>query len=82
MQKKIAKIQTKKQVIEEKIEEKFADYEKSIQEKKKAYACDAGGTNAICKWIRGYIRAEKTLLSGGSSSLTKWEWPLLPRSGF
>lgn len=82
LQKKLAKIQTKKQVIEEKIEEKFADYEKSIQEKKKTYACDTGGTNTICKWIRGYIRAEKTLLSEENASLVKWEWPLLPKLGF
>ncbi len=80
LQRKIEKVAIKKKSIATKIETKFAEYEKNLQEKIAQYNCDAQKT-AVCIWIRGYIRAEKELVSSGTV-VDNWSWPVMPQKGF
>ncbi|MCB9807588.1 hypothetical protein H6768_07055 [Candidatus Peribacteria bacterium] len=78
LQRKIEKVAIKKQTIAVKIEAKFAEYEKNLQAKAAQYSCDTK-TTPVCIWIRGYIKAEKELISSGAD-FTSWDWPLSPLS--
>lgn len=80
VQRKIEKVAIKKKSIATKIETKFAEYEKNLQEKISQYNCDSQ-KSAVCVWIRGYIRAEKELISSGVV-IDTWSWPVKSQKGF
>lgn len=80
IQRKIEKVTIKKKAIATKIETKFAEYEKNLQTKIAQYNCDTQKSK-VCVWIRGYIRAEKELISSGAI-IDIWSWPILPQKGF
>lgn len=77
LQRKIEKVAIKKKSIATKIETKFAEYEKNLQEKISQYNCNSQKT-AVCIWIRGYIKAEKELVSSGTM-IDNWSWPVEPQ---
>lgn len=77
LQRKIEKVAIKKKSIATKIETKFAEYEKNLQQKIAQYNCDTQKT-AVCIWVRGYIRAEKELVSSGTV-VDNWSWPVQPQ---
>lgn len=80
LQRKIEKVAIKKQTITVKIEEKFAEYEKTLQWKVSQYNCETRwGT--VCVWLRWYIKAEKDLLTNSIVNDT-WGWPAVPEKGF
>jgi murein DD-endopeptidase MepM/ murein hydrolase activator NlpD len=80
IQRKIEKVSIKKKSIATKIETKFAEYEKNLQQKISQYNCDSQ-KSSVCVWIRGYIRAEKDLVSSGTI-IDTWSWPTKPQKGF
>ncbi|MBP6921190.1 peptidoglycan DD-metalloendopeptidase family protein [Candidatus Gracilibacteria bacterium] len=80
LQRKIEKVTIKKESIGVKIEEKFAEYEQTLQSKLTQYNCETRGT-AVCVWLRGYIQAEKDLISNKVVT-NKWGWPTSPDNGF
>jgi murein DD-endopeptidase MepM/ murein hydrolase activator NlpD len=80
LQRKIEKVTIKKKSIATKIETKFAEYEKNLQTKIAQYNCDSQ-KSAVCIWIRGYIKAEKELVSNGTI-IDTWAWPVQPQKGF
>jgi murein DD-endopeptidase MepM/ murein hydrolase activator NlpD len=80
LQKKIAKVAQKKKSISVKIETKFAEYEKSLQEKITQYNCDSQ-KSSVCIWIQGYMKAEKNLIKAGII-IDTWQWPVDPKNGF
>jgi hypothetical protein len=80
LQRKIEKVTIKKKSIATKIETKFAEYEKNLQTKIAQYNCDSQ-KSAVCIWIRGYIKAEKQLISSGTI-IDSWSWPVQPQKGF
>lgn len=76
IQRKIEKVTIKKQALAVKIEEKFAEYEKTLQSKAEQYNCETrGGT--VCVWLRWYIKAEKELISRKIVN-DNWGWPTPP----
>lgn len=76
IQRKIEKVTIKKQALAVKIEEKFAEYEKTLQSKAEQYNCETrGGT--VCVWLRWYIKAEKELISNKIVN-DNWGWPTPP----
>jgi len=77
LQRKIEKVTIKKKSIATKIETKFAEYEKNLQQKISQYNCDSQ-KSAVCVWIRGYIRAEKDLVASGAI-VDNWSWPAQPQ---
>lgn len=80
IQRKIEKVTIKKQTIALKIEEKFAEYEKSLQSKVAQHDCETRGSG-VCVWMRGYIQAEKDLITN-KTVVTSWSWPAAPERGF
>ena len=78
IQRKIEKVAIKKQTITSKIEEKFAEYEKTLQSKVTQYNCETRWT-AVCVWLRWYIQAEKDLLTNKIIADT-WSWPTPPEN--
>lgn len=80
IQRKIEKVAIKKQTISVKIEEKFAEYEKTLQSKVTQYNCETRWT-AVCVWLRWYIQAEKDLLTNKIITNT-WSWPTSPDKWF
>lgn len=74
LEKRIENVAIKKKSISMKIEAKFAEYERNLQAKVSQYNCDSQ-RSAVCVWIRGYIRAEKELISS-NVQVGNWTWPL------
>lgn len=80
IQRKIEKVAIKKQSISVKIEEKFAEYEKTLQSKVTQYNCETRWA-AVCVWLRWYIQAEKDLITNKIIANT-WSWPTPPEKWF
>lgn len=80
LQRKIEKVTIKKQSIAVKIETKFAEYEKNLLSKVSKYNCETQ-RSSVCVWIRGYIKAEKELITNGGE-LTSLDWPVNPDKWF
>lgn len=80
IQRKIEKVTIKKQTLAVKIEEKFAEYEKSLQSKVTQYDCQTR-SSGVCVWMRGYVQAEKDLINN-KVVVNNWVWPSVPEKGF
>lgn len=80
LQRKIERVTIKKQTLAVKIEEKFAEYEKSLQSKVTQYDCQTK-SSGVCVWMRGYVQAEKDLVTN-KIVVSNWAWPSVPVKGF